>query len=129
MFVIWGFGKVTRKIIGGVSNHTCTYCNQTSMWNLCVVRTWFTLFFIPIIPYKTSYQIACPNCNSFVELTKEQFIELKNSIENKTPVSNFSDISNTADASNQNDDLKYQGKTETQINYLKEMERLKNNAE
>lgn len=42
--IIWGWGKVTKKIIGAVFERTCNYCNTDEVWNLCVVRTWFTLF-------------------------------------------------------------------------------------
>jgi len=50
MFVIWGWGKQTRKVVGKVGNRMCNYCNVESIWQLVIVRTWFTLFFIPIIP-------------------------------------------------------------------------------
>ena len=75
--IIWGWGKVTKKFIGGVFQRTCNYCNQTTVWQLCIKRTWFTLFFIPIIPYAKSYQATCPSCGSYVELTKEKFEKAK----------------------------------------------------
>ncbi|GKU25035.1 zinc ribbon domain-containing protein [Clostridium folliculivorans] len=112
--IIWGWGKVTRKFIGGVFERTCNYCNQTNVWRLCIATTWFTLFFIPIIPYKKKYQIACPSCGSYVELTREQFEKLK--VEMQDAASGKAVIE-TIDES-----LKYSGKTETQINYLKQME-------
>lgn len=110
MFIIWGFGKQTRKVIGNVFYRHCAYCNTDQIWQLCLIRTWFTLFFIPIIPYGVSYQISCPNCKSYQKLTKEQFNEIKAKIAEaaamKAPVQ----------------EEKYAGKTETQINYLKEMD-------
>ncbi|ERI91738.1 hypothetical protein HMPREF1982_02781 [Clostridiales bacterium oral taxon 876 str. F0540] len=119
--IIWGWGKVTKKIIGPVFQRSCSYCNSTETWNLCIVRTWFTLFFIPIIPYRKKYCIACPNCWSYIELTEEQFEEMKLAISSKTD--NGGSISQTyAD-----DNSKYAGKTETQINYLKQMEEYNNN--
>ena len=112
--IIWGWGKVTRKFIGGVFQRTCSYCNQTSVWRLCITRTWFTLFFIPIIPYRKTYQIACPSCGSYIQLTQDQFEKMKLQIQaSKSNDSLQNDIA---------DNLKYEGKTETQINYLKQME-------
>ena len=112
--IIWGWGKVTRKVIGAAFQRTCNYCNHTDVWQLCLLRTWFTLFFIPIIPYKKSYQIACPNCGSYMELTQEQFEQMKQQIQAQGSVKTVAD--------KPVEDLKYAGKTETQINYLKQME-------
>lgn len=115
--IIWGFGKTTRKVIGQVFQNMCSYCNSTEVWQLCIMRTWFTLFFIPIIPYKTQYCISCPKCGSYMELTKEQFEKIQQEMANasSTVASDF--ISEPVD-----DSVKYAGKTETQINYLKQME-------
>jgi hypothetical protein len=110
MFVIWGWGKQTRKVVGKVGNRMCNYCNTESIWQLVIVRTWFTLFFIPIIPYAKSYQISCPNCKSFFALSKEQFESLRDQ------------TTATAGVPAMVDAGKYQGKTETQVNYLKAME-------
>ena len=60
MFIIFGFGKRTRKVVGVVGSRTCNYCNTYAEWQLCILRTWFTLFFIPIIPYGKSYNIVSP---------------------------------------------------------------------
>lgn len=115
--IIWGWGKVTKKVIGSVFQRTCNFCNSTSVWQLFLMRTWFTLFFIPVIPYKIRYGIGCPNCGSYMELTKEQFEQIKLDITN---------ASNGTSVKNVEDRLKYEGKTETQINYLKQMEELNN---
>ena len=114
--IIWGWGKVTKKNIGDAYQHACRYCNKTEIWQLCVVRTWFTLFFIPIIPYKKKYCIACPNCGSYIDLTQEQFEKMKLDI-----LSSSNNNENLLE-----DSVKYAGKTETQINYLKQMEECKN---
>lgn len=71
--IIWGWGKQTRKVIGNVFLKNCSHCNTEQMWQLCLIRTWFTLFFIPVIPYAKSYQIACPSCRSYIAITKEAF--------------------------------------------------------
>lgn len=121
--IIWGFGKVTRSYKGAVFSRRCNYCNQDQLWQLCVMRTWFTLFFIPIIPYKTTYCIICPNCKSFIQIPKEEYLKIKDTISN----TNASTSTSPTSSQDMEDKLKYAGKNETQINFLKEMERQKAN--
>lgn len=115
MFILFGWGKVTKKVVGQMFDKSCGYCNQTHSWQLCKNRTWFTLFFIPVIPYKTQYAIACPNCGSYIALTAEQFDHMKMDLQTRDQVSNES-----------LEKLKYAGKNEIQINFLKQMEEMKN---
>lgn len=111
MFFIFGWGKLTKKIVGPMFERTCNYCNNTSIWQLSKDRTWFTLFFIPVIPYKTRYSISCPHCGSYLQITAEQFAAMK------------ADLSaNHLNSAAALDKLKYAGKTDVQINYLKQME-------
>jgi hypothetical protein len=118
--IIFGWGKVIKSLYGQVSEQLCSYCNTNGIWQLCIMRTFFTLFFIPIIPYKTVYCIQCPKCGSYMELTKEEFDKIKLSMKNPTS-------SNSDNMSSVDDSIKYAGKTETQINYLKQMEEYNNN--
>ncbi|AAK79325.1 hypothetical protein BJV85_002638 [Clostridium acetobutylicum] len=115
--IIWGWGRVTKRKIGQVFQRTCSYCNTTAIWNLCIVRTWFTLFFIPVIPYRKRYCVVCPSCGSYIELTEAQFEELKQAINSSS--------SNAINEAVPEVD-KYAGKTETQKNYLKQMEEYRN---
>ncbi len=148
MFIIWGLGKITRHKKGDAFLKACTHCNQTSMWNLCIIRTWFTLFFIPVIPYKKQYAYVCPHCKSYISLTKEQYLQALETIQNQNIGGLNSDSNNSQSQNNNNDayssnytnptnndaynnnyvadDAKYQGKTDTQINYLKQMEEYEN---
>lgn len=115
MFILFGWGKVTKSVVGQMFDKTCGYCNQTHSWQLCKNRTWFTVFFIPIIPYKTQYAIACPNCGSHIALTGEQFTTMKNDLNT---------VNNASDETMEK--LKYAGKNDIQINFLKQMEEMKN---
>lgn len=131
--IIWGWGKTTKKMIGGVMTRHCEYCNRTSVWQLCVIRTWFTLFFIPIIPYKKMYCVTCPGCGSYFELEKEKFEELKLAIElaksakesSRTDREEYEEPSMDTEK-DVPESVKYAGKTETQIEYLKHMESINN---
>lgn len=114
MMIIWGLGKVTHKFYGTVMSRQCSRCNNQSNWQLCVARTWFTLFFIPVIPYRKRYCIVCPHCKSYIEIDKERFDELLKAVQE-----------------GQTDAVKYAGKAPTQIEYLKAMEeeQRRNNGE
>jgi hypothetical protein len=72
------------------------------------VTTWFTLFFIPVIPYKRRYLLACPVCGFAYILPKHEFMTLADGAYYEAPV--------------QPDAVKYAGKTATQIAFLKQME-------
>lgn len=81
--IIWGFGKVTKNKKGGVLEKTCEYCNTTSLWRLSKNTTWFTLYFIPIIPYRVTYCVECPRCGSYIEVTREKFDTIHEEIKHK----------------------------------------------
>ena len=120
MFIIWGFGHRTVKKYGQAAAAICGRCNNNVNRELVKITNWFTLFFIPIIPYKTRYYLSCPICGEAMELSKEEFFELAG-IESKPAT----DIQTRGKSSVDS----YQGKTETQINYLKQMEELRNSKD
>lgn len=76
--IIWGFGRQLRLFKKDVYEKACDYCGEQQAWQICVLTTWFTIFFIPIIPYSFSYRVECPNCKSYRKLTKEEYNILKN---------------------------------------------------
>lgn len=39
--------------------------------------TWFTLFFIPVIPYKTEWWLLCPTCQYGITLESEQVEKIR----------------------------------------------------
>jgi hypothetical protein len=83
---------------------------------LCTRRTWFTLFFIPIIPYAKVHYIQCPICGNGEILDSQEFAELLATIGNNNTAGITGDNRN-ADKY----DPELVGKTETQINYIKTM--------
>lgn len=76
MFIIFGWGKVTSKTHGWTEAEYCEYCRNTPRHVLVEKRTWFTLFFIPIIPYEHKHLCLCPICHSGYEYPKEVFHQL-----------------------------------------------------
>ena len=105
MFIIWGFGKKTVKEFGELNESNCGYCNNNVRWKLVKITTWFTLFFIPIIPYHKEYLVVCPVCRNGKSLKKDEFMDLANG-QGSLP-----------------------GLTETQANYLRETEEARRRSE
>jgi adenine deaminase len=61
------------------------------------------------------YGIGCPSCGNYMELTEQQFQRLKQELETLSADSRIGSLE---------DSMKYAGKTQTQINYLKQLEEL-----
>jgi hypothetical protein len=72
--IIFGWGRQTIKNYGFVFKNRCSNCNNEDYWHLLRIRTWFTLFFIPVIPYEEKYFLRCPVCEKgiYIENNKEQ---------------------------------------------------------
>lgn len=131
MFIIFGWGRQTLKSFGPVLKYRCDHCHNEKHWMLYCKRTWFTLFFIPVIPYSTEYLMLCPVCNYGVKLEKSKFEEYKAIAQCNTDLINkvitqqehavrMDDLLRTKANSNA-DDIEWAGKTETQKNYLRQL--------
>ena len=75
MFIIFGTRQTVKKI-GDVGVYRCDHCNNVIVFQVMIIRKWFTLFWIPIFPYSIQYYIICPICQYGGELTKENALEL-----------------------------------------------------
>lgn len=81
MIIIAGAGHTSsEKFVVKETKH-CFHCNNTSQWLLQKTRYYISLFFIPVVPYKTSYDLFCPICGNSVKLDKESFDIMKRSSE------------------------------------------------
>jgi hypothetical protein len=70
--VIFGFGKARTNDLGPAYPTTCPhYINLVSM-HYVKRRKWFSLFFVPVVPYTASHRLECPVCSRGSELTSEQ---------------------------------------------------------
>lgn len=72
MPIFFGWGHTTKKVFGPVFKHMCSHCHNEEYWILTRVRVWFTLFFIPLIPYENKYHLTCPICEYGMTLNSEQ---------------------------------------------------------
>jgi hypothetical protein len=77
MFIIFGWGKTIIKNLGPVFENLCSHCNNKEYWRLVKTTVWFTLFYIPVIPYETHYSLLCPVCEYGIKLDRQKFDELK----------------------------------------------------
>ncbi|MGO9028390.1 MAG: zinc ribbon domain-containing protein [Acidimicrobiales bacterium] len=50
----------------------CQRCQRPSAHAVFKLRTWFTLFFIPIFPISIKYATACPMCGAGTKIDKAQ---------------------------------------------------------
>ncbi|NLK86597.1 MAG: zinc-ribbon domain-containing protein [Clostridiaceae bacterium] len=134
MFIVFGWGRQTLKSFGPVLKYHCDHCHNEKHWVLYCKRTWFTLFFIPIIPYSTEYLMLCPICKYGVKLEKDKFEEYKAIALCNTDLINKA-ITQQEHAArmdellsptlNKNtDDADWAGKTETQKNYLRQLKEI-----
>lgn len=75
--IIFGWGHQTIKNFGVTFKHQCPNCNNEDYWQLLRMTTWFTLFFIPVIPYENKYVLICPVCEKGVRVEKANIEEYK----------------------------------------------------
>lgn len=133
MFILFGWGRYTVKNHGPVETYHCEHCNNDKYWNLYTRRTWFTLFFIPIIPYSSEHLLLCPICNYGVKVDKEKFNDLKaiaecnyelmhNKITDEEHAGRIKKITAGGLKGNLVEEERFKGKTDTQRNYIKEMQ-------
>ena len=75
--IIFGWGHQTIWVIGPAFQRMCDHCHNEEHWVLMRRTTWFTLFWIPVIPYKTERLLLCPTCKYGLELDSAQFEKLR----------------------------------------------------
>lgn len=62
--IIIGFGRVTTRDLGEVEQEQeCVWCSKRVRCRLLRARTWFSFFFVPVIPYRSVYRVMCPACS------------------------------------------------------------------
>lgn len=70
--IIFGWGRGRAKDKGPAAPLTCPNCHNTSHYRYVSATRWFSLFFIPIIPYNTKHLLLCPVCTQGLELRRDQ---------------------------------------------------------
>lgn len=75
--ILFGWGFQTIKNFGVAFKNLCGHCHNEEYWILTRTMTWFTLFFVPVFPYKVEYRLSCPVCQYGFSLNNEQINEIK----------------------------------------------------
>ncbi|HEV7949163.1 MAG TPA: zinc-ribbon domain-containing protein [Glaciihabitans sp.] len=70
MFLL--FGTRRRDSIINVVAFTCHFCGVHAQQQVVKLRSQFTLFFLPLFSYSTSYLNQCTNCGGQTPLTADQ---------------------------------------------------------
>jgi len=71
MPILFGWGKTTVKDHGECIAATCPRCHNSVVLHHIYLTVWFTLFFLPVIPYKRRRALVCPICSWSREVPKE----------------------------------------------------------
>lgn len=71
MFIIFGWNHPTETHFGPAFPMRCPRCNNEVFFHLHRIKLWFTLFFIPVIPYQSKYYLSCEICGCGKELEGE----------------------------------------------------------
>jgi hypothetical protein len=77
MFFIFGWNHQESTSYGPVEQHQCENCHNTEYWHLDKISKYFTLFFIPIIPYDSDNWFHCPICKYGIKLDNDEFQNYK----------------------------------------------------
>ncbi|MDH5324158.1 MAG: zinc ribbon domain-containing protein [Gammaproteobacteria bacterium] len=68
------FGTITgsTKDLGPVLPIVCPNCSNNSPWHLYENTYWFTIYFVPLIPYDKFHRLLCPVCSKGIILDKKE---------------------------------------------------------
>ena len=77
MFVIFGSRTFKGRAKGTTKDViACGRCGRETQWELVSFWSWFTLFFIPIVPFWVKKVVLCPSCESGVKMARKNREEL-----------------------------------------------------
>ncbi|OPZ93768.1 MAG: hypothetical protein BWY74_01005 [Firmicutes bacterium ADurb.Bin419] len=112
------FGLDHRKIknYGPVKRDKCNNCGNESTFQLQKLSTWFTLFLIPIIPYRINYLLVCPICNNSEEIDSSEFLDYIDLIQSQKD--SESQLASSDGFITENGTI---CRTETQLNFIRQM--------
>lgn len=72
MFLIFSLADQKVKPLGKTGLMDCPRCNNTSEWVIHQAKTYFSIFFIPLIPYRNEFLLSCPVCRETRAITAEE---------------------------------------------------------
>jgi hypothetical protein len=70
VFIIFGFKRKPHRLATILA--LCAVCQATAPHDVSSVRTFFRLFFVPLVPLPTSYRTSCQSCATATTVSAEQ---------------------------------------------------------
>ena len=61
----------------GQLSYFCSHCGRQTVHSAFTLRNWFTLFFIPLIPFGKKHQIACNVCGCRLNAVRDLKAQLQ----------------------------------------------------
>jgi hypothetical protein len=74
MFLIFGIKRLKKRLATMLA--ICGQCTTPAAQVIVRTSTWFSLFFIPVIPLGSKYYSTCTLCGVSVKLDKAQAMEM-----------------------------------------------------
>jgi hypothetical protein len=74
MFLIFGIKRLRRRLATMLA--ICGQCGTPAAQVIVRMSTWFSLFFIPVIPLGSKYFSTCTLCGKSMKLDKEQALHM-----------------------------------------------------
>jgi hypothetical protein len=72
-----GWGRRTTRVLGTTPVDSCPKCTRGQQFSLLRTRTWFTLFWIPIIPYRREHWFICNDCQAGFKLDDAEVLRVQ----------------------------------------------------
>jgi hypothetical protein len=85
MFIIFGIKRMMRRLATVFA--MCGQCGTPAAQVVVRRSTWFSLFFIPVIPLGSKYSSTCTLCGMATRLDKDQALHMV-ALSQQTPASN-----------------------------------------
>ena len=77
MLIIVGFGRRRKNDLGEISAIQCPRCHNEVSYHLTHTRTWLTLYFIPVLPYRSERRLECPICSHGMRVFRNEIEALR----------------------------------------------------
>jgi len=77
MFLIFGIGNPGSETYDTRINKHCSNCNNNAKWKVTKTTSYFSLFFINVVPMNSKYYHHCPICNYGFNISRDEFERLK----------------------------------------------------
>jgi len=74
MFLIFGVKRLKRRLVTTFT--LCGRCGTPAAQVLTRISTWFSLFFVPVIPLGSKYVLTCTFCGESTKLEKLQATQM-----------------------------------------------------